>query len=208
MNVRATVLAAVRDTTSPVSVADLAAQLDIPPTTIRFHLKSLTDDGLVQTAPGVAAARGRPQMQYRPQRAMDPSGPRDYGFLADALVDALDAIPDGPQRAMDAGHELGLARANRNRDATQDVMTVLDEMGFVPSDERGGDDSSGDGAAIRLGRCPFLEAARRRPGITCSVHRGLMQGVLDAHRDGRAVARLDAFVDGDHCLAHLSGRTR
>lgn len=208
MSVRTTVLDALRDATSPVTVADLATQLDTPPTTVRFHLKSLTDDELVQAAPSAGTGRGRPQMQYRLRPAMDPAGPRDYGFLADALVDALAGTPDGPQRAMAAGHELGLARANTDRDAAQDVMTVLDEMGFAPSDALGAGDSDGDGSAIRLGRCPFLEAARRRPGITCSVHRGLMQGVLDAHRDGRAVARLDAFVDGDHCLAHLSGRTR
>ncbi|MCF8568945.1 helix-turn-helix domain-containing protein [Gordonia sp. HY002] len=206
MSVRTTVLDALRDAASPVTVADLSAQLDTPPTTVRFHLKSLTDDGLVQAAPGAGTGRGRPQMQYRLRPAMDPAGPRDYGFLADALVDALDGTPDGPQRAMAAGHELGLARASTDRGAAQDVMTVLADMGFAPSVARG--KRSGDGTAIRLGRCPFLEAARRRPGITCSVHQGLMQGVLDAHRDGGTVARLDAFVDGDHCLAQLSDRSR
>lgn len=202
MSIRTTVLDAMRDASAPVTVADLAARLDTPPTTVRFHLKSLTDDGLVEAGTAAGGGRGRPQICYRLRAAMDPSGPRDYGFLADALVDALDGAPDGPQRAMAAGRGLGMSRADTDRDATQDVIDVLADMGFAPSDDRG------DGTAIRLGRCPFLEAARRRPAITCSVHRGLMQGVLDAHEGAGTVTGLDAFVDGDHCLARLSRRPR
>ncbi|WP_132993065.1 helix-turn-helix transcriptional regulator [Gordonia zhaorongruii] len=199
MSLRATVLQALRDAASPVTVADLATRLGTPQTTVRFHLKSLSDDGLVEARPESGSGRGRPQMRYRSRQAMDPAGPRDYGFLAQALVDALGDTPDGQQRAMTAGRELGRGRARPDVEAASDVVDVLDDMGFAPSV---------DGAAIRLDRCPFLEAARRRPGVTCSVHRGLMQGVLDAHRDGRTVTRLDAFVDGDHCLAQLSGSSQ
>ncbi|MCF8609635.1 helix-turn-helix domain-containing protein [Gordonia sp. HY285] len=194
MTARADVLGALRDAGSPVTVADLAETLGVPATTVRFHLRALTDDGLADAQTESAVGPGRPRIRYRARPGMDPSGSREYGTLARALVTALAVTPDGPRRAADAGRALGADRAHRTDDATSDLLHMLASMGFDPV--------VAPPSQIRLRRCPFLETARESPEITCSVHRGLMQGVLDAHGSDTRVG-LDPFVDGDHCVAHI-----
>ena len=178
-----------------MTVAELSAACDIPATTVRFHLRGLEDDGLVIAETAAQSGRGRPRLLYRPRPAMDPSGPRHYRLLADVLVKALAALPDPQQQAAEAGRAWGRERATTSADATDDLVSVLDEFGFAPERSRDG---------VRLNRCPFLELARERPGITCAVHRGIMQGVLSTHGTGVTLAGLDAFVDDDHCFASLT----
>lgn len=196
MTTRSAVLHALRETSDAVTVADLAEALTLPPTTVRFHLHSLTDDGLADSRTDTADGPGRPRIRYRARPAMDPTGSREYGILSQALIAALTSSPDGTQRADDAGRALGADRADPSTDAGADLLHVLDGLGFDPVADTP--------SQTRLRRCPFLESARASPQITCSVHRGLMQGVLDAHGVHTRVT-LDAFVDGDHCVARLAG---
>ena len=193
MDLREELLAALRGGDGPLTVAQLAAAVRRPATTVRFHLTGLLDDGLAEATTLPPAGPGRPQLAYSACATMDPAGPREFGLLAGALAAALAADPDGAVKAARSGHRLGTARADPHADTSDDLLSVLTEMGFSPD---------AAGSRIRLHRCPFLETAREYPAITCSVHRGLMQGVLDAHGDHRC-ADLEAFVDGDHCLATI-----
>ncbi|ALG83720.1 helix-turn-helix transcriptional regulator [Gordonia phthalatica] len=192
---RSTILDALRAAGAAMTVAELSAACDIPATTVRFHLRGLEGDGLVLAETAEQSGRGRPRLLYRARPAMDPSGPRNYELLAGVLVKALAALPGAEQQAAEAGWTWGRERATASADPTDDLVTVLDEFGFAP-------EKACDG--IRLNRCPFLELARERPGITCAVHRGIMQGVLSTHSTDVALAGLDAFVDGDHCFASLT----
>ncbi|WOC12850.1 helix-turn-helix transcriptional regulator [Gordonia sp. MP11Mi] len=194
MSARADVLGALRDATSPVTVAVLADTLGFPATTVRFHLRALVDDDLAVTQSVPTGGPGRPSTRYRARPGMDPAGPREYGTLSRALVTALASTPDGPRRAAAAGRTIGADHAHHTDDAETDLLRVLDGLGFAPVTHAP--------SQIRLRRCPFLETARENPEITCSVHRGLMQGVLDAHGSDARV-ELDAFVGGDHCVAHI-----
>lgn len=196
---RSTILDALRTADDALSVADLAARCAMPTTTVRFHLRSLERDGLVVAETATRAGRGRPRFLYRARPAMDPSGPRNYELLADVLVQALSTLPDAEQQALTAGRTWGRDRASASADPVDDLVTVLDEFGFAPETSRDG---------IRLNRCPFLELARQRPGVTCAVHRGIMQGVLSSHGAGVSLVGLDAFVDGDHCFAAIDGGGR
>ncbi|MGB6244580.1 helix-turn-helix transcriptional regulator [Gordonia sp. (in: high G+C Gram-positive bacteria)] len=192
---RSTILDTLRRSDSAMTVAELSATCDIPATTVRFHLRGLEDDGLVVAETAEQTGRGRPRLLYRARAAMDPSGPRNYELLADVLVRALAAVPGAEQQAAEAGRAWGRSRAVAAGDPADDLMTVLDEFGFAPERARAG---------IRLKRCPFLELAREHPGITCAVHRGIMQGVLSTHSTDLTLVGLDAFVEGDHCFASLA----
>lgn len=194
---RETLLAVLRAADGPQTLGRLAAAVGRAPTTVRFHLTGLLDDGLIETTPLPPAGRGRPRLAYSACPAMDPAGPREFGLLAGALAGALADDPDGAGKATRSGHRLGTDRADPAAETMEDLLSVLTGMGFSPA--------TADGC-IRLRRCPFLESAREYPAITCSVHRGLMQGVLDAHDDPRRVD-LQSFVDGDHCLATIDPRT-
>lgn len=54
--------------------------------------------------------------------------------------------------------------------------------------------------------CPFLEAAEPHQDVICSIHLGLMRGML-AEADAPLVAkRLDPLVEPSLCVAHLSAK--
>jgi hypothetical protein len=57
---------------------------------------------------------------------------------------------------------------------------------------------------VGLRHRPFLELAETRAGVVCPIHLGLMQGALKTWQAPVAVERLDAFVEPDLCLAHLT----
>ncbi|EGD53891.1 helix-turn-helix transcriptional regulator [Gordonia neofelifaecis] len=196
---RDAVLTALHEADAPVTVADLAMTTGIAPTTVRFHLRALVDDGLVVTETARHDGPGRPRLLYQSRPAMDPSGPRNYELLAGVAIQALTELPRAVEHATAAGRSWGARRAHGSADPVDDLMSVLDDFGFAPEPVDDG---------IRLNRCPFLELAKDHPGVTCSIHRGIMQGVLDAHGLDASRVRLDAFVDGDHCLASITAAAR
>jgi predicted ArsR family transcriptional regulator len=49
-----------------------------------------------------------------------------------------------------------------------------------------------------------FELAENATGVVCPVHLGLMQGAMDTWRAPVLVDRLEAFVEPDLCLAHLT----
>ncbi|MCK0439566.1 transcriptional regulator [Gordonia alkaliphila] len=201
MTLRQDLLAVLQDAEEPLTVDRLAAATGRPATTVRFHLDRLLRDDAIVAAPVGSPGPGRPRLAYTAHGRMDPTGARDFDLLAQALAAALADDPDGPRKATAAGAVLGADRADPAADPLDDLLDVLMEAGFSPA-VSGGD-------RIRLRRCPFLEAARAHPAVTCAVHRGLMQGVLDAPRTGTTggagwqLAALEAFVDGDHCVARV-----
>ena len=74
---------------------------------------------------------------------------------------------------------------------------LLAELGFAP-------EPMADPDRIVLRHCPFLELATASTRLTCPVHLGLMQGVLEALGSGVQVERLDPFVQPDRCVGSLS----
>ncbi|TNU72746.1 helix-turn-helix domain-containing protein [Miniimonas arenae] len=75
----------------------------------------------------------------------------------------------------------------------------LDAFGFDPVLEQ-------VATTFHLWRCPFLELARERPDVVCSVHAGLAQGVLDQSGDAYEVEALTPFVGPGHCTLALRRR--
>lgn len=75
----------------------------------------------------------------------------------------------------------------------------LEDLGFAP-------DACTDGLEVQLNRCPFVDLARERPEVVCSVHLGLSRGVL-AQQAGPLVAdRLERVPGVQRCVLHLSRR--
>ncbi|MEO6887001.1 MAG: ArsR family transcriptional regulator, partial [Jatrophihabitantaceae bacterium] len=86
-------------------------------------------------------------------------------------------------------------------EATGQLVRTLDEIGFEPEavtvmDER----------QILLHQCPFREAAVEHGEVICSVHLGLMQGLLTEIDAPFQAERLDAFVEPSLCVTHLVDR--
>ncbi|HZE14726.1 MAG TPA: helix-turn-helix domain-containing protein [Mycobacterium sp.] len=202
---RRDVLQVLKTSTAPMSIAPIAEQLDVHPNTVRFHLDTLVDAGLVERVTPDRRGPGRPPLLYRAVRQMDRDGSRRYRLLAEILAMGFAADKDRAAKARAAGRawarRLGrpTATAHRAEESIDRLVGLLDELGFAP--ERG---TSGDTLQVGLRHCPFLELAETRADVICPIHQGLMQGALETWGAPIAVERLDAFAEPDLCLAHLT----
>lgn len=206
---RRQVLERLREAGRPVGSAELARDLGVHPNTVRFHLDSLLAAGLVQRVDGERGVPGRPALRFAAVPGMDRAGPRRYGQLARALAGALDGVPDGGERALEAGQAWGreaAAAAGEPAEGRGDrpvgaLLALLDELDFDPVLLDGG---PGGDRRVGLRRCPFLEVATTASSVVCPVHLGLMQGAVQVWGGDVSVDRLQPFEEPDLCIAHLS----
>lgn len=194
---RIDVLSTLKASATPMTTAQIAARLEVHTNTVRFHLEHLEESGQVERVQPHHRAPGRPPQLYQAVRGMDPTGPTHYRMLAEILVNGLAADDDSAVKAREMGRAWGRAVRRPTVDAPADALVeILDDIGFAPDPPE--DDQ------IRLRHCPFLDLAQTRSAVVCPIHLGLMQGALEAWRSPVAVERLDAFVEPDLCVAHLS----
>ncbi|QQY15866.1 type IV toxin-antitoxin system AbiEi family antitoxin domain-containing protein [Cutibacterium avidum] len=156
--------------------AEVAADLGIHPSTARFHLDRLVEQGRVETTRQHRATRGRPHTVFT---LVSDEGPRAYRLLAQMLVDEVASSDDPTATATRIGQRWGRHRPG-------DLAAVLDEMGFSPAPEEEG---------IVLRHCPFLDLAVDHPQVVCALHCGVVEGVT-----GKA-ATIDANP-GVRCVVH------
>jgi predicted ArsR family transcriptional regulator len=90
-------------------------------------------------------------------------------------------------------------------DANEAMMRLVGAMadiGFAPEAV-----TKGRRRRVLLHRCPFLEVAKNYPEVTCSIHLGLMNGLLAELDAPLEVDRLDPFVEPALCVASFSRST-
>ena len=104
---RLEILDVLRSGRSSMSIVEIAGRIGVHPNTVRFHLRSLVDDGRVEQVEDTRGTPGRPALMFRAHAGMDPTGPRNYRLLAGALAGLLAAEPDPGGKAMEAGRSLG-----------------------------------------------------------------------------------------------------
>ncbi|HEY1839379.1 MAG TPA: helix-turn-helix domain-containing protein [Mycobacterium sp.] len=201
------ILGVLKAANSPMSIAAIAGALGVHPNTVRFHLDTLVGTGRVEQVASDRKGPGRPALLFRATQRMDPDGPRRYRLLAEILAAGLAGDQDAGARAMAAGREWGRGLKQPPRSATGvpeaeesigQLVGLLDELGFAP--ERREDER------VELRHCPFLEVAESQNAVVCPIHLGLMRGALETWQAPVTVDRLDAFVEPDLCLVHLTGR--
>lgn len=197
---RAAVLQALRESDGPTTAAVLADRLDVHVNTVRFHLDHLVEAGHVESAPLAQRTPGRPPLAYRIIPRMDPSGPRRFVELARVLVADLAEDPDVRGRALELGRAWGrrVAAGPAATSGTEALVDVLDELDFAP------EPADGPVSTLRLRHCPFLELTEERTDVVCPMHLGLMQGVLQEWGSDVMVTDLEAFVEPDLCLVHVT----
>lgn len=193
-----------------MSIVAIADELGVHPNTVRFHLDALVSDNQVEHAEPHRRRPGRPPLMFAAIRQMDPGGPRRYRLLAEILTNGLAADRDPGAKALAAGRAWGQrlqsptgsakgTGAIEAQESIDHLVDLLDELGFAP--ERRESDGK---QQVGLRHCPFLELAETRGAVVCPIHLGLMQGALETWAAPVAVDRLDAFVEPDLCVAHLS----
>jgi predicted ArsR family transcriptional regulator len=207
---RARVLGVLQDAGTPLGVADVSEAVGLHPNTTRFHLDGLVDAGLVQRATEERETPGRPRTLYSARPEAGRAGPRSYRLLAEILTSYLASQSRQPvTAALTAGTEWGRYLARRPapfrrvtaEQATADLVRVLDEIGFAPEAV-----TVGRKRRVLLHHCPFREAAEQHREVVCSVHLGLMRGLLEESGAPLQAERLDPFVEPSLCVTHLAAR--
>lgn len=190
---RRRVLDAVRAAAEPPTAQQLAADLDLHVTTVRFHLDQLEQLRLVQRTTGQDKRRGRPSVHYR-AAGLEADAARDQ--MIEALAEALAASGAAARRESDA--------AGRRWADTLPVPQGRPEAAIAEAFGRLGFDPEPAGDEIRLRACPFREAAARYPQVVCQVHSGLAERIAE-QAAGRAVnVRLRPFVEPGLCVLTLA----
>lgn len=190
-----------------MSIAAIADELGVHPNTVRFHLRTLVSDGLAEQTVSDHGQPGRPPLEFRPIRQMDRNGPNQYRLLAEILITSLAGRRRAKESALAAGRAWGrhVEPPRRGKvplstaESIGHLLDTLDALGFAPEPQ-----TSTDDRRIRLRHCPFLELTEHHAQIVCPIHLGLMQGALEHWGASIGVDQLDAFVEPDLCVAHLS----
>lgn len=187
------VLEVLRAADEPLRIAEIAQAVGSHVNTVRGHLLTLSEHGLIASETAPTQGRGRPALLYsagpRPGERTD-----EYRSLAGAFAADLVASGDGPQvrvrarrigRAWGEGlrHPVAKGGPRRRLDAT------LADLGFGP--ER-------DGDLVRLTTCPLLDLAVENPDVICQVHLGLVDGIL-GRGETAPDAELTPFAEPGAC---------
>lgn len=212
---RVTLLHALQQSDRALGAHELATALGLHRTTVREHLEHLAQAGYVAKSAEARTTRGRPRILYSSldQPAIPPADVWFRENLIKILLAgygrpvpdrALTAAAEGQERAADwvspraaapirpegpSGvggelHQLAVLEAH------------LEELGFEPDVDR-------SAAQIHLYKCPFLDLAREHTDVVCSVHLGLARGILAQCAGPLSAARLEPFVEPEHCILHL-----
>lgn len=178
----------------PRSIAALADETGWHPNTVRSHVHALWRDGYLSREADRRSAPGRPSWLWQATRR-PPAAP--YAALAVALATALErSSPVAEHAAREAGRDWGRALAGELVELAEQatgatpatptvdleqaralVIEVMRDQGFAPEANASADT---DADTISLRQCPLIEAAHHNPDIVCTVHRGLVEGLLEA----------------------------
>jgi predicted ArsR family transcriptional regulator len=187
---------------------EAARQVGVQRGLAAFHLEKLVDAGLLE----VAAVRrisgrsgpgaGRPAKLYRRAAAEHQvSVPaRSYEVAARLLAEAVEeagaevALQAAARRLGVRGGERERRRAAAPATAPPELVDVLAQRGYEPYQ---------DGAALRLGNCPFQDVARELPAVVCGMNLALLEGLLEGLGAGGVTAVLDP-CPGHCCVALVS----
>jgi predicted ArsR family transcriptional regulator len=166
-----------------------AAAVNLPRSTVTFHLERLAAVGLVEvefrrlsgrTGPG----SGRPAKLYRRAGGeVSVSLPaRRYDLAGDLLAGAIEHNLETGMPVREALHDVAGA-AGRLRGAEFDSLLVaLEENGFEPVAE---------GADVVLGNCPFHRLAQRHTDLVCELNYDLVRGLAEGSGDTDHAVRSD-----------------
>lgn len=206
---------------SGLTAAHLAERLDLHVTTVRFHLERLERAGLIISRDERGGV-GRPRRHYtaHPGRLAEVTATDAYRLLAEVLTGAMasgtpDAAEAGRRWALDHAVELtGYAPVPGSEHPARTpgtwlakvgaVVDVLDRWGYQPSVTT---IDAGRTAQLCLHHCPLRQLALDNPAVACGVHRGVIQGTLEALGERDTLVSLVPFVESDLCVAEVSTTT-
>jgi predicted ArsR family transcriptional regulator len=189
----------------PVSVREMSRRLTLHPNTLRPHLRRLEEAGLVSRETRRTATAGRPQTLYSALE-IEAAEDRDYRLLAEmlsGLVRGKRALGHARELAVQWGAYLlaesgpgpkpgAQPAAGRNLALLQEAMA---RAGFDPRFRR----QAGGGIEITLRDCPFRELTEDHRDLACTLHRGLVEGMVWGLKPAMDVWNFQPFAERGIC---------
>jgi predicted ArsR family transcriptional regulator len=161
-----------------VSRDEAASAVDVSRSLAAYHLDRLADDGLLEvryerrtgrSGPGA----GRPAKLYRraPGEITVSVPARDYELAARVLAAAVDGGEDDEvrSRVTSVAKATGRTMGGQVRAGERSLVAALDEHGYEPVVEEGGD--------VRLRNCPFHLLAEEHRGLVCGMNVAMLGGL-------------------------------
>ena len=187
----------------PLSTAEIADVLDLHVNTVRPHLERMREVGLLDVRSEASGGVGRPQHRYSlaadaPALGLEPS---PFPMLARVLLEAAHEAGLEPGDLVEAGSGQGRADARAwaaDADPIEALMVEQARLGFDPEVV-----DLDDGAVVAFAHCPFRALAEAHPDLVCSLHRGLVDGLVET-LGGAAVVRFHPLVDRTPCQVELA----
>ncbi|MEO6651448.1 MAG: helix-turn-helix domain-containing protein [Ilumatobacteraceae bacterium] len=194
----------------PLTTAEIADTIDLHPNTVRPHLDRMREAGLIDVQVGGRGEIGRPQHRYSlaaeaPSLGLEPPVMPMLARLVLAMAERLGA---GAADAHAVGRDEGITRSRRfvaARSSLEAIVSDLDLLGFDPvvTDDAGDPDA----AVIAFANCPFGDLATTHPDLVCSLHHGLIAGMVAGMGDTE-VREFCSVVDRTPCQVTVSASAR
>jgi predicted ArsR family transcriptional regulator len=189
----------------PLGTSDIADALGLHPNTVRPHLERMRDVGLLEVETDTRGLVGRPQHRYSltvdaPSLGLEPPA---FRMLARMLAGVAAKAGLEPDDVADIGRLQGRADAAGHQEARTCAAALeaeLNDLGFDPATAH-----DGNSTAIAFTHCPFQELAEVFPELVCHLHRGIVEGFVEARGDGEVTA-FATLADRDPCRVELTNR--
>ena len=208
-NTRYAIYLEIARSASPRTTADIADLLGLHANTVRPHLERMRDVGLLDVEVDARGTVGRPQHRYSlaadaPSLGLEPPAfPTLASMLASVAAQSLPAPEDVATVGRAQGRALcGGPRPPTDRSCVSALVSALDALGFDPTVE----ENTG-GAVIAFAHCPYRELAEVYPQLVCQLHRGMVEGFVEAFTPQEAeVEWFHTLADREPCQVGLSAR--
>ena len=227
---RTHIIQLLRDTPEPVTVAQVATAVGVPPGTARAHLEALVDAGMACRTVQPRETPGRPRVVYDGvlpnQTHVRAQG---YRLLSTLLVETTAAQAAAPGAASGAAtlREVGASWGRRlvesdgpcpadDDERLHRLVATLDSLWFAPeivetcchaggAEEGAPDPTATERRTRRLTthHCPLRASLPDVGDAACAVHAGLVDGALAALGSPRRLLDLTRAPDAHRCTVTL-----
>ncbi len=194
-----------------MTAAQLAEDLDLHVTTVRFHLHHLEDAGLVVSHFTAVFGVGRPRKVFAlapaPETETAVSGESHHKRLAALLATSYSSglsPEDVGERWADENIHLTAGTPATTPGAWLSKMgQLVDILGQWGYGTNVTTTDGGRSCRIDLFDCPFMDVARANPDVVCGIHRGLLTGTLNQLGEDQVDVSLQPFVGPRLCHARI-----
>ncbi len=191
----------------PLATAEIAELLGLHPNTVRPHLERMRDVGLLLIEVDARGEVGRPQHRYSLSSEAPSLGlePPTMPLLAQLMTDVAFVAGASSTEAIEVGRARGAATAKRYANAPsclEGLVSELDRLGFDPAVGEADDHET---AVVAFAHCPYRPLAEAHPELVCALHRGIVEGFVDAMGDA-LVAEFCNLAHRTPCQVAISPR--